>query len=80
MRSDHKLDTMCKRRQISNINHIEQSQINHLNSNELVSQTKTMSNENQILTINIKFLNETQKSILAHPNDTISKIKRFISK
>jgi len=33
--------------------------------------------ENQSLKIIIKFLNETQKEVLANPNDTISKVKQL---
>lgn len=32
--------------------------------------------ENSSMTVIIKFLNDTRKEILAHPNDTISKIKQ----
>ncbi|CAF1028994.1 unnamed protein product [Rotaria sordida] len=65
----------------SNTNQIQQYQSNNIiNSNEIISQITTIEEEeeeDQSLRITIKFLNDTQKSIIANPNDTISKIKRL---
>jgi len=47
-------------------------------SSESIQQShESIEEENQSLRIIIKFLNETQKIILANPNDTISKVKRL---
>jgi len=48
----------------------------NINSPESTSSSTSIEGEDQSLRITIKFLNETQKIILANPNDTISKIKR----
>ncbi|CAF3740348.1 unnamed protein product [Rotaria sp. Silwood1] len=64
----------------SNTNQIQQNESNNniINSNESISQiTTNEGEENQILRITIKFLNDTQKSIIANQNDTILKIKRL---
>jgi len=52
--------------------------MNNINSIETNNYQQTTSDEieNQSLRITIKFLNETQKEILANPNDTISKVKQ----
>jgi len=61
----------------SNVSPIQESQSNnHINLNESISQSPSIEGEDQSLRITIKFLNETQKSIVANPNDTISKLKR----
>ncbi|UJR15090.1 hypothetical protein I4U23_002057 [Adineta vaga] len=49
----------------------------NLNVNDSLSQSSSIEGEDQSLSITIKFLNETQKLITAHSNDTISKVKRL---
>ncbi|CAF4252848.1 unnamed protein product, partial [Rotaria magnacalcarata] len=53
-----------------------QTQESPLDPNESEFQIATDEQEDQSLRITIKFLNETQKSILANANDTIFKVKR----
>jgi hypothetical protein len=61
----------------SNVSPIQESQSNNnINLNESIAQSPSIDGEDQSLRITIKFLNETQKSIVANPNDTISKLKR----
>lgn len=63
----------------SNTSQIQEPlQCNNINSIETNNYQQTTSDEieNQSLRIIIKFLNETQKEILANPNDTISKVKQ----
>ncbi|CAF3959384.1 unnamed protein product, partial [Rotaria magnacalcarata] len=52
-----------------------QTQESPLDPNESEFQIATDEQEDQSLRITIKFLNETQKSILANANDTIFKVK-----
>ncbi|CAF2040968.1 unnamed protein product [Rotaria magnacalcarata] len=54
-----------------------QTQESPLDPNESEFQIATDEQEDQSLRITIKFLNETQKSILANANDTIFKVKRL---
>jgi hypothetical protein len=61
----------------SNVSPIQESPSNNnINLNESISSSPSIEGEDQSLRITIKFLNETQKSIVANPNDTISKLKR----
>lgn len=60
---------------------IESSEIEETNPEQTTAptstnETATVVDEEPSLQIVIKFLNETQRSISAHPNDTISKIKQ----
>ena len=57
--------------------HLEQTATPTL-LNEDSQATPTVAEEQPSLRIVIKFLNETQRAISAHPNDTISKVKQSV--
>jgi multidrug efflux pump subunit AcrB len=58
---------------INRLSEIDETELSRISNIDSISSS---TEEDQSLRITIKFLNETQKIILANSNDTISKIKR----